>query len=120
MAKYRWSSYPEYLKKRSSFINTEFVLKLFHAFSDDPIAEFQKFHKQNRAFKSSLSERPKRTQAEVLEQMKSVLGSTQLFEVGSLKREERDALLASLKREGFTVRQIERATGVPRSVVGRA
>lgn len=57
---------------------------------------------------------------EVLEVAKHVLGEMRVEEVAGLPRPRRDDALRRLKGAGLTLRQIERLTGVSKSVVGKA
>ena len=60
------------------------------------------------------------TSDQVVLQARAALGSVSPEEVSGLCRERRDAALRKLKDVHLSVRQIERLTGVPKSIVARA
>jgi putative transposase len=46
-------------------------------------------------------------------------GGKEPYEIASWSRSERNAVIGQLKEEGLSIRQIERATGISRGIVGR-
>ena len=96
------------------------MLELFAIDRDVAVAEFVEFHGKVEDLNHSLSEKPKKTKATILKETREVLGEVELSDVCSLPKQDRDALLASLTRQGLSIRQIERMTGVSRGIVARA
>ena len=117
---YRWSSYHEYFG-RSRYCSTEFVRSLF----DGPEDFF--------AFHAALDDEPARlgvdnrlggrrlpSDEELIRMATDLLGGQKLADVKTLERTKRDGMLRRLKAGGLSIRQIERLTGISKSVVARA
>jgi REP element-mobilizing transposase RayT len=117
ISSYRWSSYPEYLGKREGMVSTDFVLTMF---SHDPTRareEFEVFHRKSDNKDYSLPNSMKKSEQQVRLEITSALAGLEPNSVGSLAKSERDALLVMLRQQGFSIRQIERVTGVSRGVI---
>ena len=65
-------------------------------------------------------ERPRITDREVQQIIRTELNLENSLQLQELPRESRDAALRLLKRKGISVRQIERITGLNRGVIQRA
>ena len=115
---YPWSSYNGYLTS-PWLVDNEPAASLFGSYE-----EFIRFHAQygGSAACSRLerSGRGSADESEMVSAARDALGSIRLEEVSGLGREARDAALRLLKDAHFSLRQIERLTGVPKSVVARA
>jgi len=61
--------------------------------------------------------RRKKSEEEVYEGIVSLLGKTRPNALSGLPIEERKANLALLRSQGYSIRQIERATGISRGIV---
>lgn len=119
-ADYQWSSYTEYLKGSSSpsIANTAFALELLGG-----TAEFASFHQKDDPTAPCIDAergRMRLTDDDALVAAGEVLGNYRVESVMSLPKEERDDALRALKSANLSVRQIERLTGVSRSVVSKA
>ena len=114
---YPWSSYREYVG--TPFItNTKFVSELF----DTPEA-FASMHKDIETDSSLEPGHSKRsrfsTDDEAIARAKELTGCTQLSQIAAAEKRDRDAMIALLKENGFSVRQIARLTGIGKGVVQR-
>lgn len=108
---YRWSSYSEYMGS-PRYANTNLILGLLGS-----RANFKAFcHEKTDAslrlrFTNDLS-----TEA-LLEIAKEVTGSVDPTMVAALPRKERDSCLSRLRNVGFSLRQIERLTGIAKGTI---
>ncbi len=114
---YRWSSYGSL--RDGSWSNPEQpVARLFGSRES-----FVRFHEIPSACPSCIDVgRTRRAVSgeEALEIAKLVLGETRVEEVAGLPRTQRNKALRKLKHARLSLRQIERLTGVSKSVVGKA
>lgn len=120
MSRYEWSSYREYAT-RPELCDTSFVLDILGG-----VEFFRKFHEESHESLERIDREEARQRVRLLnedaivQEAKRLLGDITLAQVKALPKTERNALLHRLKSEGFTTRQIERLTGVGRSIVSRA
>jgi len=116
---YRYSSYRNYVGENKSLINTSFVLGMF----DDDVSkarrQFAEFHDVSDGKDFSRADKPRKSESEIRFRITAFLGEVSPSGVAALPRHERDSILASLRRQGFSVRQIERTTGISRGVIAR-
>ena len=114
---YHWSSYREYTGKAKT-VDTAFVLELF-----GNVAEFERFHKMiDNAAPCIDDNRGRRIldDESALRAARAILDPVRVEEVASLPKAQRDELLCKLKIAKLSVRQIERLTGVSKSIVAKA
>jgi len=117
---YRWSSYREYSTGTRLLTDTGFILAIF---SEDPsrtVEEFKAFHSIIEPFEDALTDKAIRVDGEIYLEVRSILKGAEPHTVTSLPRAERDDILACLRERGFSIRQIERVTGISRGIVARA
>jgi len=112
--KYKWSSFNEYLGE-CKLTDTYFLLSLldkecFVNFSYEvEDMEFEGCYKSD-----------KKDDSYIRNKIKEILNGDDSFKLGEFPKEERDRIIAYLKyKEKFSVRQIERATGISRGVISR-
>ena len=117
--RYRWSSWRCYSGDIRSFIDTEYVLRLvggregFLKYSslncpdeeDDGYFEFENAKKSDN------------TAMSVIHDVLHLESGTQ---IQKMDRTNRDKCLRILRSQGLSIRQIERLTGIPRSIIMRA
>lgn len=116
---YPWSSYAEYLRGDSSpsIANTAFALELL----DGP-AGFASFHQEDDPAAPCIDAergRMRLTDDDALIVASKILDTYRIESVVSLPKEKRDDALCALKAANLSVRQIERLTGISRSVVSK-
>ena len=112
---YKWSSYREYIG--SPFItDTSLILDIlggiepfieFHETCDDSLSKVPFDNKR----------RPSIPDDKAVRLAKSLAGCKELSEIASCQKPERDARLALLKDNGFTIAQIARLTGIGRNII---
>lgn len=105
---YEWSSFREYIKE-PYFSSTGLVLGLIGS-KDELIA----FH----SIEPAKIEEPER--ASEYGKMRDALNGISPLSLQGFEREKRDDCLRALKAAGFSVRQIERATGINRNSIQRS
>ena len=112
---YRWSSYREYVGA-PVITETSLVLDMLGS-----VDAFVRFHREESEFalreyddaRGGLSSRSSFALAA------DVLGEVTVRNMRSFPKAERNRLVARLRASGLSIRQIERATGISRSVVSR-
>ena len=115
-----WSSYAEYLRGNSSpsIADTALALELL----DGPTG-FASFHQEDDPTAPCIDAergRMRLTDDDALIAANEVLGNCHVESITTLPKEERDDALCALKAANLSVRQIERLTGISRSVVSKA
>ena len=111
---YKWSSFKEYLGQ------SEFVNKIFL----ETIIDRESFIKYNYESESEVCEiasvSAKKDDLFIRNRIKEILGGEDSFKLGEFPKEERNRFIVLLKNnERFSIRQIERATGISRGVISR-
>ncbi len=117
LEQYPWSSYREYLEA-PRLIAKDFVLGVFGGEK-----EFVAFHKDSDAGAACIDiDRGRKIidDESALDTARQVLAPMSPEAVARLDREERDSALCSLKEANLSLRQIERLTGISKSVVAAA
>jgi REP element-mobilizing transposase RayT len=119
IADYPWSSYRDYASGSAALADTELVLDMFSESRKEAVRQFVEFHKTPDGVDRSLPDRRRRTEEQVRSGITEVLGEIEPSAVAGLDRQERNSLLAMLRESGFSIRQIERVTGISRGVIAR-
>lgn len=112
---YKWSSFKEYLGQ-NEFVNTYFLETIIDRES------FIKFNyeEESEAFEISYKA-GRKDDLFIRNRIKEILGGEDSFKLGEFPKEERDKIISYLKNnERFSIRQIERATGISRGVISRS
>lgn len=111
---YRWSSINEYIGK-SEITNTNLLLSIidietFVAYNNE--IETQEFEINSSSNKVDDSY--------IRNKIKEILNGSDAFTLGELPKEQRNNIILYLrKKHKFSIRQIERVTGISRGVIGR-
>lgn len=114
VATYKWSSFKEYIGI-GELCDTEFILSIIDR---DSFIEFNyKFDDEE----YEISLKATRIDDEFVKaRIKEILGGKDPFKLGEMPVNERNKIISHLKEiEKFSVRQIERATGISRGVISR-
>lgn len=113
---YRWSSYREYVEGKNLCETTRALDML------GGVEGFQRFHRVNGDIElvDLTGYRRRLSDAEVRDIASSIFGEGFLGSLPLMAKEERDAGIRKLGRLGASSRQIERLTGIGRSIVRRA
>lgn len=116
---YHWCSFVEYLGKgtRKGLCNTKRVLDIFGS-----KAAFRDFHATDNviSLEDLTGYRKRLSEAEVREIVREVIGSGSADSLTLMGREERDFCLRTLYDRGASTRQLERLTGIGRSIIRKA
>lgn len=111
---YRYSSYREYVHG-GSMVETSFSLNLLGK------DEWMRLHANLVKNNFEVSGRISLSEEEIHRKILRYTKGQELSEIVGLPRTERNALLKCLKeKEGLSIRQIERATGISRRVIAKA
>ena len=103
-------------------MDTEFILGLFDSEKQRARELFVEFDlhgdEDDKAF---LDEPGRKTRDdEATEIIKRVAGVRRCTDLADMSKDQRDCALLSLKREGLTVRQLARLTGINRGIIQKA
>ena len=111
---YRWSSYNDYVRRKSRLTNTSLALKMMLR------DRFLKFNNET-CSETCLEITPPRISDKIaLEMIKRVLNCDTVKEFQQLDTQERKFGLARLKQEGLSIRQISRLTRIGKGIVERS
>ena len=109
---YRWNSYNEYVDGKKNIVDTDFVLQLISR------KEFKQFHQVSEIDVFLVSDKLKLTD----EAIRRAIMKEQKIEpqqISTFDRVTRNALLHELK-EKYSIRQLERVTGISRGIIAKA
>jgi len=111
--KYKWSSYTEYIHE-SKLADTEFILTIMDK------KAFQEYHQQEEKELYEVSDRIRKSEEYIRQRIIKLIDGREPHEIGLLTKPERNKIIRQLKEnEGFSIRQIERATGISRGIIAR-
>ena len=111
---YLWSSFHEYASGVEGYCDVGLILELLGGKSR--FLEFGEI--QDATYRPC--RRPRVSDAAAREIAQRILGDISLVDLQTVGRSSRNELLAGLKDAGLSVRQIERLTGIGRSIIARA
>jgi len=120
METYRYSSYSDYTTGKKGLTDTQFITSMFADDPDVAIRLFESFHALEEDNDFSLPDRERKSERQVRDEILSCLGDVNPSALSGMPKPERDDLLQSLRRLGFSIRQIERVTGVSRGIIARS
>ena len=106
---YRYSSFIEYINK-ANLANTNFLLEKIS------IGEFVEYHKELENMKFRVTDSKRKTDEDVLMFIKKNYSIDNPKNISKLPKLERNTILFELKKE-FSVRHLQRITGVSRGVI---
>ena len=116
---YRYSSFCDYAKRRGELVDTSFVLGMFADDETKAKRLFSQFHNVEDQTDCSLPDKVGKSENQVRAEIADALGGLRPSDLAGLPRQERDAVLALLRKQGLSIRQIERTTGISRGIVAR-
>lgn len=119
IAEYRWSSYRDYIESRSTLTETGIILNYFSSERREAVQAFKAFHAEAGERVQVLKDKPKRSEEQVHREFLEILKGMEPNTICGLPKTERDGKLAMLRERGFTIKQIERETGVSRKIIER-
>ena len=109
---YPYSSFMEYIKK-SDLTDTDFLLQMIS------LEEFVDYHQELEEMKFRVTDSKKKTDDEVLILLKKNYKIDNPKSITKFSKADRNKILAELKKE-FSIRQIQRITGISRGVITKA
>ena len=120
LAMYRWSSYRDYTEKtHSPLTDTQFLLELFSPDIDDAIKSFITFHITPENNEYTITDGKKKSDGELRRYILTILGGKDICNLNRLQKRERDNIISALRLQGYSIRQIERVTGISRGVISK-
>ena len=116
--KYRWSSWRAYYTGKSSQVSTRLVLELTGGLNgfltlsgqEDDVADEHRKLEDNRRLPDDHAQ-------QIIKDILRLESGTKIQDMG---KNDRNTALHTLKEEGLSIRQIERLTGISRSIIMRA
>ena len=120
---FRWSSFKDYISGNewpTVLTDTIFLLDYLSTDKDEAIKDFIRLHNEtiNENYEIGYSRRA--TAEEIRTRIVTILNGKEPHTIASLPRHERNSILRRLReKEGFSIRQIERATGISRGIISR-
>jgi REP element-mobilizing transposase RayT len=119
-ASFQWSNYSAYAGK-TDFTDTEFVLSLFSADREEACMLFDKYLREDeKVVCIDINEGNRLTDKEAREIIQKFSGAVSSSEFQVLAPARRDEILALLKENGLSIRQIVRLTGISFGIVRKA
>jgi hypothetical protein len=115
---YRWSSYREYIDGTGGIVRTDYVLEMLASKNSSALAEFTALHMVMEPEYAIMREQGWETEAQLHVTAVELLGY-EPNKVAGMTRAKRNEAIALMRTCGFSIRQIERLTGVPKSVIAR-
>jgi len=116
---YQWSSFTDYVSGQSELIDSGFILSMFSPDRVTAVDRFISFHSQAETLHISSPDRPPRTSKQIHDGIVGLLGDVSLHSVSGLPKGQRDTIIKSLRQHHFSIRQIERVTGIPRGIIAK-
>ncbi|MDO7785874.1 REP-associated tyrosine transposase [Desulforamulus aquiferis] len=111
---YKWSSYLDYLKLQSRITDQDIAMGFFNN-----TEKFKEFHNQDNTDSCLGYEEKKRYTDEELK--KEIKGIVEIQKLQFMETKERDSMIKRIKKEtGASIRQLERALGIGRSIIQNA
>ncbi|MBQ2897419.1 MAG: transposase [Clostridia bacterium] len=115
---YKWSSYNDYIKLSQKLINIKFALDMLSGDRSLALALFKELHNLVEEIDFSISN-TKKLSDEQLRRKIYKLTKLQGYEISTKPKSERNEVLSLLRRNGFTIGQLERLTGISRGIISR-
>jgi REP element-mobilizing transposase RayT len=110
---YKWSSYREYIDK-SVLTDTYLILSMLGK------GNFVEFHQEDEKGIHEVNDRVSKSEEYIRDRIIKIMNGRQAYEISLLPKNQRDDVIKLLrKEEGFSIRQIERATGISRGIISR-
>lgn len=121
-----WTSYNDYIsddKQGAALTDTSYILEMFSTNHHKAVELFIDFVSQEHDNDTSFIDEPEKQRpkdSEAIELIKGIAQVQSCIDLSSMDKNRRDHTLALLKKEGLTIRQLARLTGINRGLVQRA
>lgn len=117
---YKWSSYNEYISN-DGITDTRFALDIFNEDSKKAIKNFIDFHNEYKEANClEMKESLRMTDEEAIAVIKRRYSVSNGLQLKDFEKEKRARCIKELKDKGLSTRQIERLTGISRSIILKA
>jgi len=120
LKEYTWSSYNSYINDKEDFVNKSFALEILNENKKIALKEFEEFHKLFDNEEYEISEKIKLTDDQIRRKFRTILKIDDLTTIRSMPKNVRNELIVKLRQAGYSIRVIERITGISRGVIERA
>ncbi len=120
---YDWTSYRDYLFKRSSLTDVRFILEIFRDKDKKPMELFQKFMKEKNDDQCLDEEERKVKRISDIEAKSLIVklaNSNSPKGLQDLSKKERNGIIVKLKESGVSIRQVAKLTGLGKRVIEKA
>jgi putative transposase len=120
ISKYKWSSYNDYINN-SGISDKDFALNIFNCDNRKAVKEFIKFHaEQNEDKCLEVEDKIRLTDDEAKEIIRQECKIKSPLELKNFDKETRSTNIKLLKNKGISTRQLERLTGISRTIILKA
>ena len=120
---YKWSSFQDYLSGNewpTVLTDTSYLLSYLSIDKSEAIQDFARLHHEMVTENYEIGNSRRLTAEEIRTTIKTILNGKEPHTIASLPKHERNSILKRLRyKEGFSIRQIERATGISRGIISR-
>ena len=87
---------------------------------DNNNENFKKFHEEEEKEIHEVNDRISKSEEYIRKRIIKIIGNKQPHEIGLLPKDQRNKIILQLRKiEGFSIRQIERATGISREIIAK-
>lgn len=120
---FRWSSFQDYLSGNewpTVLTDTVFILDYISTDKDEAIRDFIRLHDETVNGNYEIGYSRRMTAEEIRTRIMTILNGKEPHTIASLPKHDRNSIIKRLReKEGFSIRQIERATGISRGIISR-
>jgi putative transposase len=119
-SEYRWSSFNDYAQQKG-ITDIDYALSMIDENRKNAVESFVKYHEtQNEDACLDIEESLRLTDEDAKYIIRQKYGISSTIQIRELEKEKRNKYLAELKQAGLSTRQLERLTGLGRSIILRA
>ncbi|MDD2212638.1 MAG: transposase [Clostridia bacterium] len=122
-AKYRWSSYSEYVNQQGIVTNINFVLGILNPDTGKAVKIFEEFmtaENEDNCLDVDDKMRKQLSDEDTRKLIKQLTKSDNVLILQQMDKNERNITIKNLKEMGCSVRQLERITGLGRRIIEKA
>lgn len=114
---YMFSSYNQYSRDEDGLADTELVISIISA---EELVEYTRQSVEDTCMdiEKNICRRPTDREAKII--IKELCGCLSASDFQAIKKSERDWLIIQMKKKGLSITQINRLTGISRTIISRA
>ena len=116
----KFSSYRDYLGHPAKVTETDLVLSMLSSLPENSQQAFVNFHGEVGSMVPVILADNVQIDALLIQETKKLLAGEEPHTLANTPKKERDVILSQLIDRGFSIRKIERVTGVSRGIIYRA